>query len=186
MEKNILSLDACITRLRVSVADIDQVDQTVLKQLGAAGVMVVGKGVQAIFGTRSENLKTEMDLWLKNQAHQTSSSIPNRQSSSASSPSVTSSSKLSSLSPNGVGTPVDTWIQALGGKTNISSVECVAGNRLRLGLRTKTSVNENALKKSRGISGVMDLKGDFLHLVVGPQAPEVAEQIKTVVFDSSI
>ncbi|MCB0362305.1 MAG: PTS glucose transporter subunit IIBC, partial [Bdellovibrionales bacterium] len=61
---NIGSLDACITRLRVSVADINQVDQAGLKKLGATGVLVVGNGVQAIFGTRSENLKTDMEIWL--------------------------------------------------------------------------------------------------------------------------
>ena len=32
---------------------------------GAAGVVVVGDGMQAIFGTRSENLKTDMQDYLK-------------------------------------------------------------------------------------------------------------------------
>lgn len=62
---NITSLDACITRLRISVADVAKVDQTRLKQLGARGVVVVGAGVQAIFGTQSDNLKTEMDDYLR-------------------------------------------------------------------------------------------------------------------------
>ncbi|GAM70660.1 PTS system [Vibrio sp. JCM 19236] len=63
---NITGLDACITRLRVAVADTDAVDQDKLKQLGAAGVVVVAGGVQAIFGTKSDNLKTEMDEWIRN------------------------------------------------------------------------------------------------------------------------
>lgn len=63
---NITNLDACITRLRVSVADTEQVDQDKLKKLGAAGVVVVSGGVQAIFGTKSDNLKTEMDEWIRN------------------------------------------------------------------------------------------------------------------------
>lgn len=62
---NITGLDACITRLRVAVADTEAVDQDKLKQLGAAGVVVVAGGVQAIFGTKSDNLKTEMDEWIK-------------------------------------------------------------------------------------------------------------------------
>jgi PTS system glucose-specific IIC component len=62
---NIASLDACITRLRVGVKDVAQVDQAQLKKLGAAGVVVAGSGVQAIFGTRSDNLKTDMDHWLR-------------------------------------------------------------------------------------------------------------------------
>ena len=63
---NITGLDACITRLRVAVADTAAVDQDKLKQLGAAGVVVVAGGVQAIFGTKSDNLKTEMDEWIRN------------------------------------------------------------------------------------------------------------------------
>ncbi|MGC9402934.1 PTS glucose transporter subunit IIBC [Vibrio genomosp. F10 str. 9ZC157] len=62
---NITNLDACITRLRVSVADTEIVDQDKLKQLGAAGVVVVSGGVQAIFGTKSDNLKTDMDEWIR-------------------------------------------------------------------------------------------------------------------------
>ncbi|WP_439147365.1 PTS glucose transporter subunit IIBC [Vibrio sp.] len=63
---NITGLDACITRLRVAVADTETVDQDKLKKLGAAGVVVVAGGVQAIFGTKSDNLKTDMDEWIRN------------------------------------------------------------------------------------------------------------------------
>ncbi|MGO2160392.1 MAG: PTS glucose transporter subunit IIBC [Vibrio toranzoniae] len=63
---NITGLDACITRLRVAVADTAVVDQDKLKKLGAAGVVVVSGGVQAIFGTKSDNLKTDMDEWIRN------------------------------------------------------------------------------------------------------------------------
>ncbi|MGF1757305.1 PTS glucose transporter subunit IIBC [Photobacterium sagamiensis] len=62
---NITGLDACITRLRVSVASIENVDQDKLKKLGAAGVVIAGGGVQAIFGTKSDNLKTDMDEWIR-------------------------------------------------------------------------------------------------------------------------
>ena len=64
-KENITNLDACITRLRVSVADVAKVDQAGLKKLGAAGVVVAGSGVQAIFGTKSDNLKTEMDEYIR-------------------------------------------------------------------------------------------------------------------------
>jgi PTS system glucose-specific IIC component len=64
-KENITNLDACITRLRVSVADVGKVDQAELKSLGARGVVVAGSGVQAIFGTKSDNLKTEMDDYIR-------------------------------------------------------------------------------------------------------------------------
>ncbi|MEL0628935.1 PTS glucose transporter subunit IIBC [Psychromonas aquatilis] len=63
-KENIANLDACITRLRISVNDIKLVDQAKLKSLGAAGVVISGNGVQAIFGTRSDNLKTDMEAFL--------------------------------------------------------------------------------------------------------------------------
>ncbi len=62
---NISSLDACITRLRIGVKEIEKVDRDELKRLGAAGVVVVGSGIQAIFGRKSDNLKTEMDEYIR-------------------------------------------------------------------------------------------------------------------------
>ena len=61
---NITNLDACITRLRVSVNSVGDVDQAKLKQLGAKAVVVAGSGVQAIFGTQSDNLRTDMADWI--------------------------------------------------------------------------------------------------------------------------
>ena len=61
---NIENLDACITRLRVTVHDIELVNKAELKKLGAAGVVVSGNGVQAIFGTKSDNLKTDMEQYM--------------------------------------------------------------------------------------------------------------------------
>ncbi len=57
---NIGNLDACITRLRVSVKKIDQVDKNQLKKLGAAGIMTVGDNLQIIFGPKSDQLKSQI------------------------------------------------------------------------------------------------------------------------------
>ncbi|WP_409304009.1 glucose-specific PTS transporter subunit IIBC [Peribacillus sp. SCS-155] len=59
-QENIAHLDACITRLRVSVNDVKEVDKDRLKKLGAAGVLEVGNNIQAIFGPRSETIKGQM------------------------------------------------------------------------------------------------------------------------------
>ena len=60
-EKNIVSVDACITRLRVEVKDKKQVNKDELKKLGAAGVMEVGNGIQAIFGVKADRYKNEIN-----------------------------------------------------------------------------------------------------------------------------
>ena len=58
--ENLVNVDACITRLRMEVADKNQVDKARLKALGAAGVMEVGNNVQAVFGTQAELLKNDI------------------------------------------------------------------------------------------------------------------------------
>ncbi|CAG9610936.1 PTS system glucose-specific EIICBA component [Bacillus rhizoplanae] len=59
-KENIASLDACITRLRVQVKDQKDVNKDRLKELGAAGVLEVGNNIQAIFGPKSDTLKSQI------------------------------------------------------------------------------------------------------------------------------
>lgn len=60
-EENIVSVDACITRLRVEVKDKTNVNKAELKSLGATGVMEVGNGIQAIFGVKADAYKNEIN-----------------------------------------------------------------------------------------------------------------------------
>ena len=60
-EENIVSVDACITRLRVEVKDKTNVNKADLKSLGATGVMEVGNGIQAIFGVKADAYKNEIN-----------------------------------------------------------------------------------------------------------------------------
>lgn len=57
---NLTDLDACITRLRITVKDPGLVKKGDLKNLGASGVLEVGQNFQAIFGTQSDSLKEEI------------------------------------------------------------------------------------------------------------------------------
>ena len=59
-KNNLTNLDACITRLRVSVKNSSEVNKDRLKTLGASGVMVIGDNLQIIFGPKSDILKTQM------------------------------------------------------------------------------------------------------------------------------
>lgn len=58
--ENITTLDNCITRLRIEVSDVNKVDKEAIKGHGASAVMVMGNGVQAIFGMEAETLRTQM------------------------------------------------------------------------------------------------------------------------------
>ncbi|MCY6353944.1 glucose PTS transporter subunit IIA [Clostridium sp. ZS2-4] len=63
-ENNILGLDACITRLRLSLKDISLVDKPTLKALGAAGFWEAGNNIQAIFGTEAEKIRDDIKFIL--------------------------------------------------------------------------------------------------------------------------
>ncbi|NLH63595.1 MAG: PTS transporter subunit EIIB, partial [Erysipelotrichaceae bacterium] len=52
-KENIEDVDACITRLRVSVKDVSKVDKDTLKRLGATDVLEVGGGIQAVYGAKA-------------------------------------------------------------------------------------------------------------------------------------
>lgn len=58
---NIADVDACMTRLRVTVKDIDKVgSEEAWKQEGAMGLVVKGLGVQAIYGPKADVLKSDI------------------------------------------------------------------------------------------------------------------------------
>ncbi len=59
--ENIKDIDACITRLRVTVNDINKViDDEKWKELDAKGVIRAGDGVQIIYGTQAEIYKNKI------------------------------------------------------------------------------------------------------------------------------
>lgn len=62
---NIVSLDCCATRLRVSVKNGDIVSDSLLKQSGAAGVIKKGAGIQVVYGPQVAIIKSELEDYLK-------------------------------------------------------------------------------------------------------------------------
>ena len=67
--KNLHSVDACITRLRLSVADSSLFDEDKLKQLGAMGVLKIGaNGAQVVLGPRAESVANSIKAHLAKSA----------------------------------------------------------------------------------------------------------------------
>ena len=149
---NIRSLDACITRLRVELGDVQRASPDALRALGASGVMVVGSGMQAIFGTRSENLKTEMDEYMRSGGASLASSGP----------------------PVRIDAPG--IIAGLGGPANIITVDAVAHTRLRAEVRDESLVREAELAAA-GAAGVWAVSPGVLHLILGDAATHCAQAI---------
>ena len=58
---NIADVDACMTRLRITVHNPDLVgDEASWKQAGAMGFIVKGSGIQAIYGPKADGLKSDI------------------------------------------------------------------------------------------------------------------------------
>jgi len=159
---NIQSLDACITRLRVELADVSRASPDALKALGASGVVKVGSGMQAIFGTRSENLKTDMEEYMRKAAPAAASVARPSVPAPASAPvgeEVTARHRARASS----------IAAALGGMDNIASIEAVAITRLRAVLRDAKRIDEAALDRA-GARGVMRVGDGVVHVIVGEDA----------------
>ncbi|MCC7221994.1 MAG: PTS glucose transporter subunit IIBC, partial [Candidatus Contendobacter sp.] len=148
---NIKNLDACITRLRVELGDISKASTTKLKALGAAGVVVVGNNMQAIFGTQSENLKTDMEEYLRT-AGPEADAVEEPSPVTAPPP----AGIVSKLRDPEAAVKARNVIAALGGAGNIQRVDACAETRLRLVVGDDDSVDEAALQAA-GVAGVMRL-----------------------------
>ena len=61
---NIVELDCCATRLRVTVKDGSKVSERLLKESGSRGVLQSGTGVQVIYGPQVTVIKNELEEML--------------------------------------------------------------------------------------------------------------------------
>ena len=63
-KQNLSDLDCCATRLRVTVTDASLVDDSLLRQSGASGVIHKGNGVQVIYGPQVSVVKSKLEDFL--------------------------------------------------------------------------------------------------------------------------
>lgn len=61
---NFNDLDCCITRLRATIHDKELINEGLLKQAGAAAVMIQGGGIQIIYGPKASFIKSKVDEYL--------------------------------------------------------------------------------------------------------------------------
>jgi PTS system glucose-specific IIC component len=169
---NIASLDSCITRLRVKLHDVNRADANKLKALGAAGVVMVGDGVQAIFGTQSGNLKTDMEEYLKTAGPEADEI---EKVSPVKAPSIAGTQPT--LRDPDAARRANLYIAALGGKKNIVRVDACAETRLRLVLRDEGLLKEGELK-AEGIAAIVRVDGQTIHLLAGLNADQYAAEMR--------
>ncbi|WP_406849965.1 PTS transporter subunit EIIB, partial [Chromobacterium phragmitis] len=141
-----------------------------LKAMGASGVVVVGSGIQAIFGPLSENLKTDMEIYLRGAGSDAElSSVP-----AAAAPAVQAAAPASVAAAKA---DVAALKQALGGNANVAKVEAIAHTRLRVELKDAARFDETAARAA-GVAAVTQVAPGVLHLIVGDQAAALAAALQ--------
>lgn len=172
-KSNIQGLDACITRLRVAVADIGKANPDKLKAMGAAGVVTVGNNLQAIFGPKSENLMTDMEEYLSTAGPE--AELPE----GAAAPRV--QYKADALKPRArdphAPDKARAILASLGGAGNVQQAEAAAETRLRVTVAEVAKLDEAALTAA-GVQGILRLPDNVLHLLVGLNADQYAAEMK--------
>jgi PTS system glucose-specific IIC component len=174
---NIRSLDACITRLRVDLHDVTQASPDRLKALGASGVMTVGGGMQAIFGTRSENLKTDIEAYLGTAGAEADTPHAGRRLEAARP--VEAQAVRSDTRPNLAPSAAEV-LRSLGGPRNVRQVEACALTRLRVTVADAQAIDEGALRAA-GIPALMRIAPDLVHVIVGNDAGRIADGLRELI-----
>lgn len=62
---NVLDINSCATRLRLTVADSSKVKEDILKQTGAHGVIKKGNGVQVIYGPQVSIIHSDLEEYIE-------------------------------------------------------------------------------------------------------------------------
>ena len=163
---NITSLDSCITRLRIEVKDIKQVDQARIKALGATGVIVMGNGVQAIVGTVAENLRTAMEEALRHGGSRPAAP----RAAAAPAPQVAASASAADQGR------AEQLLAALGGNAVVIGCEAVAGNRLRLELNAPLTATAEQLAPF-GVTKVLVVNERVVQLLLNDSAAGLGQAL---------
>jgi PTS system glucose-specific IIC component len=141
-----------------------------LKALGASGTVVIGQGIQAIFGPLAEGYKTEMEEYI----------AAGGMGAAAPAAAATSSSSTVSKAalPQETAIEVAVLLASLGGKENIKELSACAATRLRLSVKESAKVDLPGLK-SAGVLASVAITDQLLHLIVRRQAETLAKELKT-------
>lgn len=168
---NLISVDACTTRLRLKVANQAAVDELTLRQLGARGlVRPAPQALQVVIGTVADQLAGQIRTALQSptagNAHPAATGFP---------------VPASAVTAHAAET--DLWsrraaalLGALGGRNNVRAVE-VAASRLRVQVGDPDGVDRQALR-DLGLRGIATPAAGCVHLIVGPEAAAAAGALR--------
>jgi len=159
---NVENIDACITRLRLTLKDVSVVEDKVLTHLGASGVIRLGSNnIQIIVGPEAEIIAGEMKN-IDESVDLSSIQLPTLNSSKSE---KSSKSELANKYAN-----------LLGGLGNLTGIDaCIT--RLRLTLKDTSLIDEAGIK-ALGAAAVVRIGAVNIQVVIGPDAELIADEMK--------
>ena len=156
--ENLVVVDACTTRLRLSVQDASKISESALKQAGARGVLKRGSSVQVIIGPEADIIAGEINRILGNAEPQTE--------------------EYQDIAPAAAPVPVNMDIArllvGLGGSLNIKTMTVIASTRLRIVVRNRKKADIQALTEFDAVW----VKPETLHVICGPGAEACAQALR--------
>jgi N-acetylglucosamine PTS system EIICBA or EIICB component len=148
--RNLVTVDACTTRLRLIVAKQSSVDEAALKKLGARGVVrPSAEALQVVVGPIADQLASDIREALK-------------------APKVQTAPGLSA----------GTLLEALGGRANVREVK-LAASRLCIAVKNADAVVNSRIAEL-SVRGVARPAPDSLHFVLGPSAGAVFQELNAI------
>ena len=155
---NLVSVDACTTRLRLLVANQAPVDEGALKQLGVRGlVRPSANALQVVIGTIADQIAGEIRSALHGSAGSAAAAAAGPlRATPAPEPAAMPAPDAAAL------------LAALGGRGNVRAVQAAA-SRLRVSVGDAALIDRAALR-GLGLRGVAIPAADCVHVIVGPAA----------------
>ena len=143
---NLVSIDACTTRLRLIVADQSKIDEAALKALGARGLIRPSdKAVQIVLGPIADQVAGDMRQVVAR-----------------------------GVQPVAPAMDRDRLLAVLGGRGNLAEVS-VRSSRLLVDVKDPAKVSETELRATAP-RGLVRTAPNRWQIIVGPDAPHLAEQ----------
>jgi PTS system N-acetylglucosamine-specific IIC component len=181
---NLSVVDACTTRLRLSVVNADKVSESELKSIGARGVLKRGaNNVQVIIGPEADIIADEMRTAI---AQGQGEAVKAAGAAAVPVPAAAAVAATAAAAPaaqnagpaqGATGELVDfdplRWLAVFGGAGNVVSLGAVAATRLRVVVRDPSAVDRQRLD-------ALDtawVSTDTFHIVVGEAAQRYAQRL---------
>lgn len=181
---NIVSVDACTTRLRLGIASQAAVDAGALQHLGARGlVRPAPDALQVVIGTSADQLAGEIRAALREARHARPAPAQPIEAAPEATPAPAAPiTALSDLGPSAVQAPLPdagAVLGALGGRSNVRALQ-QAASRLLVSVGDAELIDRGALR-ALGLRGVALPAPGCVHVIVGPAAARLAQALQDLV-----